>query len=172
MTRRLLLLRHGEASSPAGVADWDRPLTRRGTEQCRRLGDLLPDGGTGTDWRAAHVVVSPALRAQQTWAALSAAVGYVDSAVTDARLYPGSVDAVVEVVRETPPDAPTMLVVGHNPSVSGAAASLDAWPDPALAARLRDGYPTGMLTTFEVDLDWAQVGPDAARLVDTRHVRP
>ena len=67
--RRLLLLRHGKAESPLGVADADRPLAPRGRAQSGYAGREAKERGLVPDL----VVVSAALRARQTWAEFAAA---------------------------------------------------------------------------------------------------
>src|SRR5438105_2616987 len=58
------LLRHADAGDPMAWKgdDWDRPLSRKGRRQARRLGSLLDDLGVRPD----AIVSSPRLRAIDT----------------------------------------------------------------------------------------------------------
>jgi histidinol phosphatase-like PHP family hydrolase len=60
--RRLLLLRHGKADRHSAGGDRERPLTRRGMEDSRRIGQFLRD----EDVIPGLAVASNARRAKQT----------------------------------------------------------------------------------------------------------
>ncbi len=120
----LILWRHAEAyDAEAGQDDLARALTPRGEKQARRmaawLNRQLPSG--------ARVLASPAVRAQQTAAALERKVK------TDAALAPGAgVEALLHAAR-WPESRVPVLVVGHQPTLGIAAAWLVAqqtqvWP--------------------------------------------
>ncbi len=111
----LILWRHAEAfDAEAGQTDLDRALTPRGEKQARRvaawLNRQLPSG--------TKVLASPAVRAQQTAAALERKVK------TEPALAPGAgVEALLQAARW--PDARVpVLVVGHQPTLGIAAAWL------------------------------------------------
>ena len=73
-TRRLTLLRHGEAQAPEAYAeDFERPLTRRGGIEAREMGTRLVHRGLIPDL----ILVSPAERAWST-AEIVAAVCEMD----------------------------------------------------------------------------------------------
>ena len=106
----LILWRHCDAAP--GVPDESRPLTPLGAKQAARvagwLAPRLPEG--------CRVVVSPALRAQQTARALGR------SFATDPRVAAGaSAEAVLGAVNW--PDGAPVLVVAHQPTL-GQVASL------------------------------------------------
>ncbi|REF38304.1 SixA phosphatase family protein [Thermasporomyces composti] len=160
MTRRLLLLRHGHAASPLGIADIDRPLTGQGRRQCRQVGadcrarGLLPE----------LVVVSPALRARQTWEALAVGMGATPEVDVDRRVYANTVDDLLEVIGELPDELMTVLIVGHNPSIAGLVDVLDNEPQRPARGALSSGYPTGTLAVVELDDPWRRVLPGAGVL--------
>ena len=60
--RQLLLLRHGKADRHSAGGDRERPLTRRGMEDARRMGEFLRDQEIAPDL----AVASNARRAKQT----------------------------------------------------------------------------------------------------------
>lgn len=111
----LLLWRHAEAedSIGGGMSDRQRKLTPRGEQQARRM----------ARWLKVHapehlrVLVSPALRTQQTADALG--LPYV----TDERLAPeAGIAGLLEAAREGKTGA--TLIVGHQPTLGRAAALL------------------------------------------------
>jgi phosphohistidine phosphatase len=113
MRRRLVVLRHAKSEWPDGVADRDRPLAARGRREAPLAGRWL-DEQLGT---IDLVVCSPARRARET------CVRVVEELVADPevrveeRLYPGSPDDLLAVVRELPDEARTVLLIGHNPGL-------------------------------------------------------
>ncbi|HEY7795709.1 MAG TPA: histidine phosphatase family protein [Gaiellaceae bacterium] len=126
---RLFLVRH--AHSDPGDPDELRPLSARGREQARELGERLAEIGP------ALVVTSPLLRARETAGAIATATG-ADVRV-DERLAPG---ADAEGVLAAIEDAEGVVVtVGHQPDCSEIAA--------ALGAGERD-FPTAGLVEIDV----------------------
>ena len=114
---QLLIVRHAEAAP--GSPDELRPLTQRGRDQARALGQQLRE----QDVDPHAVLSSPLLRARETAAALG--LGPVE---VDERLAPG---ATPEDIR----DAATgrgafVVVVAHQPDCGRAAAVLSGCPEP------------------------------------------
>lgn len=115
----LVLLRHGKAEAAGpGRSDADRPLSRDGKA----------DAAAAGEWLAAHgllpnlVLCSPARRAVQTWNAVAAAAGPKSAAVPavgyEPRLYTQGVQTVLGLLADVPDELSTLLIVGHNPTIS------------------------------------------------------
>jgi phosphohistidine phosphatase len=110
----LILWRHAEAVEREGLPDLDRMLTTKGERQAARMADWL-------NHRIAHstrVLVSPALRCQQTAKALGRKFRTVEAIAPEA-----SAQALLEAVR-WPESAEPVLVVGHQPTLGQVAALL------------------------------------------------
>lgn len=152
-TRRLLLMRHGKSDWPDGVPDRERPLSSGGRKDCKRVAAALVERGLLPD----YVVMSPAQRTRETWERLRSGLGIDPAASTDERIYANSVDELLEVIRETPAEYATLLLVGHNPSTEVIAGLLGGASGAGLRERLGAGYPTGTLATFELDEAWDSV---------------
>ncbi len=74
----------------------------------------------------------------------------------DERVYDNTVDSLQDVVRDTPPDVGTLVVVGHNPSMRDFAhATDDGTGDPDLRNILADRFPTAAVAVFDISEDWA-----------------
>lgn len=116
---RLILVRHGDAAWPtANQADRDRPLTETGQRQAAHIATAISEAG----WIPELIVSSPAVRAQQTAAAL---VGTLAAPlVTSAQLYEGHHRDVQQRLRDVESTSSTVLLVGHNPTFSHLASSL------------------------------------------------
>ena len=146
--RTLVLLRHGKSAYPAGVIDHARPLAARGTREAALAGDWLRATLPPVD----AVLCSTAKRTRQTLArtAIDAPVRYVE------RLYgamPGTVIAEINTVAD---DVATLLLVGHEPTISQVALGLagPAGTDPAAAADVATKFPTSAIAVLRVPCGW------------------
>ena len=113
----LILWRHAEAEDARGNDDLGRALTERGRKQAERmaawLGPRLP--------ATTRIIASPALRCQQTVAALGRPVSTVDA------IGPGAAAKAVLDAAGWPDAGGTVLVVGHQPTLGETAASSTAF---------------------------------------------
>jgi len=111
----LILWRHAEAVPERGdLDDLERALTPKGERQAQRMAEWL-------NQRLAHstrILVSPALRCQQTAKALGKSFKTVDALEPDA-----AVEAVLKAARWGDSVEP-VLVVGHQPTLGLVAAQL------------------------------------------------
>jgi phosphohistidine phosphatase len=105
----LILWRHAHAGDPLDNATDDllRPLTSKGDRQAARMGQWLNQQLT----ESTRVLVSPAVRAQQTARALGRPFKTIDSLAPG-----GTVDDLLQAVR-FPRSREAMLVVGHQPTL-------------------------------------------------------
>jgi len=129
---RLYLVRHAEAAS--GEPDDLRPLTAAGRETARALGARLAAEGARPD----AVLSSPLLRARETAAELSRALGCKSE--TDERLAPGATADDVRAAAEGRGEE--VIVVGHQPDCGEIAAKLSGGPKPA--------FPPGGVAVLDV----------------------
>ncbi|MBL0727525.1 phosphohistidine phosphatase SixA [Piscinibacter sp. HJYY11] len=111
----LILWRHAEAvPEREDLDDLDRPLTPKGERQAQRMAEWL-------NHRLAHstrILVSPAVRTQQTAKALDRSFKTVKAIAPDA-----SATAVLSAAR-WPESSEPVLVVGHQPTLGHVAALL------------------------------------------------
>jgi phosphohistidine phosphatase len=146
----LILWRHAEAH-PAreGQGDLDRALTAKGERQAQRMADWL-------NQRMAHstrILVSPALRCQQTAAPIGRSFKTVAALAPD-----GSGEALLQAAR-WPDSSEPVLVIGHQPTLGLVAAHLladaaQAWPVKKgavwwLRCRDRDGLAQVVLQAVQ-----------------------
>jgi phosphohistidine phosphatase len=140
MPGRLVLVRHAKAERE-GRSDAQRPLAPRGRVDAAAIGRWLASHGIAPD----RVVLSPTLRTRETWQLTGLDAPPAD---LDERIYENTVEDLLAVVRDTPADVRTLLLVGHNPSMGSLAAS---W-----APQLSE-FRTGAVAVFELD-DWSSPG--------------
>jgi phosphohistidine phosphatase len=155
-----VLIRHAKAVSDGG-ADIRRALAERGVADAAAVGRWLADHRVVPD----RVVVSPARRARQTWELAAAVGGTAPEPIVDERVYANTPDDLLAVVRGTPREVATLVVVGHNPAIEAFAVALDdGRGDAAGRGELRRKYPTSGISVFAVSAEWERVGAGTGRL--------
>lgn len=159
--RTLLLLRHAKSSWKDELPDAERPLNPRGRRDARAAGQLLVGTGAAPDL----VYCSPAVRTRQTWDALAEAGVRADDVAYRDEIYEASVDALLDLVGQTPDAVRTLLLIGHAPSLPGLAELLAGDRSDADArARMHADYPTSALAELQLDGPWVAATAGAARL--------
>lgn len=161
-TRRLVVLRHAKAESGGREVDELRPLALAGRRQCVRVGAALSERGLIPEL----VLCSSAVRARQTWELLRGGLGDVEPEVQilDA-LYEAGAAEIIAQVREVDERVRTILVVGHEPTISSVAAALATeQSDGQAAMRVATGIPTATFAVLELAGPWAELAPRTARL--------
>jgi len=168
MTRTLLLLRHAKSSwSDPTLADFDRPLNKRGQKAAPRMGDYLREHGLLPDL----VLCSAARRAVETWDLAGGALtegGTAPATVKFLRsLYLATPSRILSTLRRTPDEADRVLMVGHNPGFEHLAIGL-AGPDskPEAQTYMNAKFPTGALAELRFEAKrWQDVAPGTGKLV-------
>jgi phosphohistidine phosphatase len=132
--KTLLVLRHAKSSwTDRARADHDRPLNDRGQRDAPRIGALIREQRLAPD----VIISSDAVRARMTAEAVAEAAGYTGAIRLDPRLYLAAPDDILALLREAPaPDAPTVLIVGHNPGLEALVAQLTGAPEDMPTAAL------------------------------------
>jgi phosphohistidine phosphatase len=165
--RRLMLLRHAktEANAPSG-RDQDRGLDDRGRRDAAEIGG----------WIARHppfpdlVMVSPAVRAHQTWdIAWQAMKDFVPEPRVELvpELYGAGLSQLLQIVREASvADPRRLMLVGHNPGMHELALALSGSGDHVGRKALADNLPTSGLAVFDFAVDdWTDAAFRRGRLV-------
>jgi phosphohistidine phosphatase len=161
--RRLIVMRHAKAE-PFAASDDVRRLTERGVSDARNVGEHLRERNTVPD----YAVVSSAVRTRQSWDAVVETSGMVDVDVSyDDAVFTGSPDVVIEALRAAPEDAETVMFVGHNPTASYLCHLLDdGTGDTTAVSEMLRGFPPAAVAVLEVGVEWTELGPETARVVD------
>jgi len=170
-TRRLLLLRHAKSAWPDDVPDHDRPLGRRGRRDAPAAGRWLRQANCVPD----YVLCSTARRARETWQLAQAELGAEPPAAFEPGVYDASAGRLADLVRQLPPAARTVVVVGHDPGLPQLAIALarnDAERDGKTSARtgaifldrMQGKFPTAAIAVLELSGPWSEVVPGRARL--------
>ena len=165
--KRLTLLRHAKSSWDDTVPrDFDRPVNGRGRRAAARIGDWLAD----SDLKFDRVIASPAVRVQQTLAAVADAARVKLKPHPEPRIYLASAATLLDVIHDISDACDSVLLVGHNPGLEDLLLLL-----VPSGGTLRDAaetkYPTATIAVLELDITrWADADDGCARLTD--FVRP
>jgi len=167
--KTLYLLRHGKSDwSDPRLEDFDRPLATRGQRAGRLVGRAMRDMGLVPT----VVLCSAARRAQETWELVRPILGGRSRVRVLRSLYLATPSRLLAAVQRLPAEAPSALLIGHNPGLAGLARLLSG-PDSKTGAltRLGEKYPTGALAELRFDVaDWASLAAGKGRLL--RFLRP
>ncbi len=156
--RKLVLMRHAKSGYPDGVADHDRPLAPRGEREAVLAGDWIRANAPVID----AVLCSSAVRTRQTLACtgIEAPTTYLDA------LYGATPGTMIGQINGVDDRITTLLVVGHEPTVSHVALGLAA-PDSDrhAAERIAEKFPTSAIAVLHVPGPWAELELGGAELV-------
>lgn len=161
--KRLTLIRHAKSSwGDPDLADFDRPLNKRGRRSVEVMGRLLASEGFSPD----RMLSSPAKRALTTARGIADAIGYpVDEIVEVPEIYEAAPSRILGVIRSLPDDVGHAVLFGHNPGFGFLANEL-------LYRDEIDRFVTcGVAELSVLPEHWAEVGPDTAALLRFRHPR-
>lgn len=159
--RRLVLMRHAKAEQVAAT-DHARPLTERGRTDATRAGRWAREAGVLPD----HAFVSSATRAAETWERFRDGAGLDLDERREPAVYSAGTDAAIEILRTAPAGARTVLLVGHNPTMSQLVHLLDdGTAESQVYDELSAGLPTCAVAVLDVPGEWADLDVGGARLI-------
>jgi phosphohistidine phosphatase len=159
---RLHLLRHAKSGADDSIDDRDRPLSRRGREAARRIGESLPGALGPLDL----VLCSTALRTRETAELVLAGFGALPPILYEDALYLAGPAALIRRLRRLEEDRDAVLVIGHNPGLHDVAVSLAATDSPRYRALAEGKFPTTARASFGVACAWTDLNRSRHPLTD------
>lgn len=152
--RILTLMRHAKSSwDNPHLSDHDRPLNARGEKAALTMAKRLEKRGYVPDL----VIVSSALRAQQTAARLQTVYNGALRVKTEPLLYDASPETYVSVIRSVPEDVSHLMIIGHNPTIETLATELGGQPYR---------MPTAAYICFDIPHIWQRFIRDIYTVLD------
>lgn len=117
--KTLYLMRHAKSSwSFDELSDQERPLNDRGRDDAPHMGRALAKRQITLDL----LVSSPAVRALSTAVLVARALKYPhDKIRVEPSIYQADLDTLLAVIRNLPDAATTVLLTGHNPTITDTA---------------------------------------------------
>ena len=169
---RLWLLRHAKAG-PWSANDFARALAPRGRRNAPRMGEKLAEAKCAPR----RVLCSAGRRAVET---LSGVLPWLPADLSVEvlhRLYTFNPNAVLQCLRELPPDAGDLMVVGHNPALQELALHLAGSGEPEALAALHGKFPTCAAAELEFAASphaggWAEGSAHLRQVLTPRPPRP
>jgi len=157
--RNLVVMRHAKAEWPDGP-DHERPLAERGRKDAADTGHRLLDLGITPDL----VVCSPVVRTRETWRLAGKVFEHKPHTVYDERVYEASAQSLLYLVRETPDEVDTLLLIGHNPGVAALVGVLAGSGEGDALSRLGEKYPTSGVAVLGFHTSWPELHEKSAHL--------
>jgi len=156
-----MLLRHAKTErAQPGERDRDRNLTKRGRSDAPIIGAYMARHGLVPDL----ALVSPATRAEETWALVADSFARTPKTVSEERIYNADPQRLLDLLAETEA-ARSLVLVGHNPGLHDLAVQLIASGDVEARERIAEGLPTSGLVVIDMAFDeWSRLHPHSGRL--------
>ncbi|MBC5774284.1 histidine phosphatase family protein [Pontibacter sp. KCTC 32443] len=154
--KTLYILRHAKSSWEfEELSDHDRPLNKRGRNDASLMGRELSSRGV----LPSLIVSSPAVRAISTATLIGKELGYdPDDIVIDERIYGADKNLLLEVVQETPVEAESMMIIGHNDALTEFA--------NMLSSEVVGIIPTAGVVALNFDCEsWYEISRDNAEFL-------
>jgi len=154
--KRLTLVRHAKSSwKDPELADFDRPLSKRGKQDAPLMGERL----AAMDQIPELLVSSPARRASKTARLLARELKIADERlIFKPEIYEAEPAVLLEVVRDLDDRWKHVLLVGHNPGLTEIG--------NLLADCGIENIPTCGVLCLDFDVEsWEKIGPGSGTLV-------
>ncbi len=146
--KTIYLVRHAKSSwQIPGLKDHERPLLEVGVERTGKITNYLIANGAKIDL----IIASHAVRSWETALLIAQALGYPVKEIKEERkIYLGTDESLLDIVSGLPDDLESVMLVGHNPVISGFA--------QLLKARLDSDMPTSAVVCIGCETTkWNQV---------------
>jgi len=116
MKRSLILIRHTKSNwTDLSLPDFDRPIKKDRIDDAKEMATQLKTLGVEPDL----IICSPAKRTRQTAEYFCEKLKYNEKDIQfDKRIYESTAEEVLQVIRETDGAIKTLIVIGHNPSLT------------------------------------------------------
>ena len=160
----LALLRHAKSSWTGGLADYDRPLAKRGQKAAPEVGAELGFLGVHPDL----VLCSGAARTRETIALLLPKLGGTPPKVVyDDAIYMATPATLLSLLRKIPDGSGprSVMIVGHNPGLEELAALLVGGGGDDALSRMAVKFPAGAVAVISFDAaSWSAIAPGSGSL--------
>ena len=153
--KTLYLLRHAKSSwKDSSLADFERPLKRRGRDAAEGMGRFLASKNVDISM----LISSPSVRTRETVEIVLRHAKLQVEPLFDQRIYEASPATLAQIVSEIPADKETAMLVGHNPGMEELLAFLTHetrhMPTCALARISLDGVSWKEVDRGTGKLEW------------------
>ncbi len=154
--KTLYLNRHAKSSwNTPSLADFDRPLNKRGERDAPLMGDVLSKLISPPD----IIYSSPANRAITTAKIIASSFNYdKEKIVEDIKIYESAVSELLRIINNTPDIHNSIMIFGHNPTFTMAS--------NFLSNKFIDNIPTCGFVKIDFDVkSWKEVEGEKGKLI-------
>ncbi|MCD8740199.1 histidine phosphatase family protein [Mucilaginibacter roseus] len=150
--KKLLLIRHAQATHEGGFIDFERPLTPKGIREATAMAQRVKAKGITPQL----LVSSTALRTMGTADIFTEHLS-IHQPLTDKDIYDASPKTLLEVISRFTDGADFIALIGHNPGISEILYYLTGSPQQ---------MDTSGIALIELDIEsWAEITEDAGKLL-------
>jgi phosphohistidine phosphatase len=151
--KKLYIVRHTQKEEALQHDDYDRELSPEGLEKAKKIAQNFANKNLPIDL----IVASPARRTKITAEIFAQALDYKKSIMFNEVLYMAFVNELFETISYTFDSVDSMLLVGHNPSLTALAITLVGF---------KEKFEMGAIMEINFDCDsWIDISKDNAQLV-------
>jgi phosphohistidine phosphatase len=119
--KTVLLLRHAKSDRDnLALADFERPLAKRGLKDASRMGAAL----TNLECVPDRILASPARRAKETAELVAKACDYQGDIEWHEAFYTGDTEDLIAALQRLPDTVEQALLIGHNPTMEETVSTL------------------------------------------------
>jgi phosphohistidine phosphatase len=156
--KKLYIVRHTQKDDEIqGQDDYDRELSDHGINDALNMAKQLSDKNVKINL----IVASPANRTRKTAEIFAQELNYRKSVMYNEVLYMAFVNELLETITYTFDTVDTMLLVGHNPSLTALAITL---------VDFKEKFEMGGIMEIEFDCDsWIDICKENAKLISYIH---
>lgn len=152
--KKLYILRHTKKEDEdLNIDDYDRNLSKEGIEEAEKIAKSFANKNLQIDL----IVTSPASRTRQTAEIFGKYLDYKKNIMLNDVLYMAFVNELLETISYTFDTIDSMMIVGHNPSLTALAVTLVGF---------KEKFQMGGIMEIDFDCDsWIDISKENARLI-------
>ncbi len=161
--KTLYLARHAKSSWDSGVNnDYDRPLSKRGEKDAKRIGAEL----VTLNWVPEKIIASPAMRAKQTCKSVCDQLKISNDTIEwNEAIYAAYTVTLLHIITNQVESVSSVMLVGHNPSMEDLLLHF-CGADQLRGSVQPNGklFTTGNVAKITVDGSWKDLAMGDAKL--------
>ena len=152
--KKLYIVRHAQKEEEhIGMDDYDRELSPEGVKEAENMAKYFASKNLPVDL----IVASPATRTKKTAEIFAKALNYNKTIMLNEVLYMAFVNELLETITYTFDTVDSMLLVGHNPSLTALAITLVGF---------KEKFQMGAVMEIDFDCDsWIDICKENAKLI-------
>ncbi len=153
--KKLYILRHAQKDESVQVDyDYDIELSQKGREDSIIIGQKLKERNVKPDL----IVASPSIRTRQTAQIVAKQIAYRKNIMYNEVIYEAFLNEIIESITYTFDTIDTLMIVGHNPSLTALA---------AIFGGLKEELKMGSVVRIDFNCNsWTTIDKSNAQLIE------